>query len=172
MPHIQDAIESLVGAGYFSCLDLKAGFWQTAMDETLKQYTAFTMGNLGFYEGEQMLFGLCNTPAMFQRLMHNCLGELNLMYCLIYLENMILFSKIEGEHLQCLCVVFDHFREHNLKLKPTKCKFFQNEINYLAHHVSKKGVQPSKENLKTVAEFAPPQTYTEIRALLGLVGPH
>ena len=80
------------------------------------------------------------------------------------------FPKPEEEHLQCLCVVFECFWEHNLKLKLSKCKFFCSEINYLAHHVSKEGIQPSKENLKAVAEFTLPQTYTEIWAFLGLVG--
>ena len=83
--------------------------------------------------------------------MQNYLGELNLMYCPIYLDDVIVFSKTEEEHLQCLCVVFECFWEHNLKLKPSKCEFFHNEINYLAHHVSKEGVHASKENLKAVA---------------------
>ena len=157
LPHIQEAIESLVGAGYFSCLDLKAGFWQIAIDEALKKYTAFTMGNIGFFEHKCMPFGLCNAPVIFQRLMQNCLEELNLTYCLIYLDDMIVFSKMEEEHFQCLHVVFNHFREHNMKLRPTKCKFFQSEIDYLAHHVSKEGVQASKENLKAVAEFSCPK---------------
>ena len=69
-------IGSLVGAGHFSCLDLKSGFWQIKMDETSKQYTAFKVGKLGFFECDHMPFGLCNVPAMFQRLMQNCLGEL------------------------------------------------------------------------------------------------
>ena len=63
---------------------------------------------------------------------------------------------MEEEHLKHLHIVFDHFQEHNLMLKPTKCEFFWDEINYLAHHVSKEGVQSSKENLKVVAEFTPP----------------
>ena len=75
-----------------------------------------------------------------------------------------------GEALVMPAHCVDHFREHNLRLKPTKCKFFKNEINYLAHHISREGVQPSKENLKAVAEFATPQTCTEILAFLGLVG--
>ena len=79
------------------------------MDEALKQYTAFTVGNLGFFECEHMSFGLCNAPATFQRLMQNCLGELNLIYCLIYLENVIVFSKMEEEYLKHLHIVFDHF---------------------------------------------------------------
>ena len=77
---------------------------------------------------------------------------------------------MEEEHLKCLHVVFDCFWEHNLRLKPIKYKFFWDEINFLAHHVSKEGVWPRKENLKAVAELAPPQTYTEIWTFLGLVG--
>ena len=118
LPQIKEAIESLTGVGCFSGLDLKVGFWQIAMDEASKQYTAFTMGNLGFFECEHMPFGLCNAPATFQRLMQNCLGELNLTYCLIYLDNVIVFSKMEEEHLKHLCIVFDHFWEHNMRLKP------------------------------------------------------
>ena len=75
---------------------------------------------------------------------------------------------MEEEHLKCLCIVFDCFWDNNLRLKPTKCEFFWDVINYLAHHVSKEGVWPSKENLKAVVEFALPQTYMEILAFLGL----
>ena len=74
LPYIQEAIESLVGARYFICLDLKVGFWQIAMDKALKQYTAFTEGNLEIFESKHMPFELCNAPAMFQRLMQKCLG--------------------------------------------------------------------------------------------------
>ena len=98
LPHIQEAIESLIGAGYFSCLDLKADFWHITMDEASTLYTAFTVGNLEFFKCEHMSFGLCNAPATFSRLMQNCLGELNLMYCLIYLDGMMVFSKNEEEH--------------------------------------------------------------------------
>ena len=167
---IQEAIDSLVGTGYFPCFDLKAGFWQITMDEASKHYPTFTVGNIGFFECKCMQFGLCNTWATFQRLMQNCLGELNLAYCLIYLDDVIIISKMEEEHLHHLYVAFDCFIEHSLKLKPTKCEFFRNEINYFTHHVSKEGVQPSKENLKAMGEFTPPQTYTAIQAFLGLVG--
>ena len=130
LPQIQEAIESLVGTGYFSYLDLKAVFWEIAMDKASKQYIAFTVRNLGFFECEHMLFGLCKAPAMFQRLMQNCQGELNLTYCLIYLDDVIVFSKTEEDHLHCLCIVFEPFREHNWKLKPTRCEVFKSEINY------------------------------------------
>ena len=66
--------------------------------------------------------------------------------------------------------MFQHFQEHHLKLKMTKCEYFKSDINYLAHHVSKEGTQPSKENLTAVAEFTPPWTYTEIWAFSGLLG--
>ena len=117
-----------------------------------------------------MHFGLCNVPATFQRLMQNCLGKLNFMYCLIYLDNMIVFSKPEEECLWYLHVMFKCFWEHNLKLKLSTCKFFHSEINYLAHHVSKEGTQASKENLKVMGEFILPRTYIKIWAFLGLVG--
>ena len=167
---IQEALESVVGAGHFSCLDLKLRFWQIKMEEALKQYTAFTVGNLGFFKCDCMPFGLCNAPATFQRLVPNCLSELNLIYCIIYLKDIIIFLWTVEEHLHRLCVVFNWFREYNLKLKPSKCSLFKIEINYLAHQVSKEGVQPSDLNLKATAGCALPQTYTEVCAFLGLVG--
>ena len=100
-------MESLVSAGYFLCLDLKSSFWQIKMDESSKQYTAFTVGNLGFFECNCMPFGLYNAPATFQWLMQNCLGELNLVYCLIYLEDMVIFLHTTEEHLHWLHFVFD-----------------------------------------------------------------
>ena len=170
LPRINEALESLAGAAHFSSLDLKSGFWQIRMAEDSKQYTAFTVGNMGFYECERMPFGLCNAPATFQRLMQNCLGELNLTYCLIYLDDVIVYSKTEEGHVHRLRTVFERFRENNLKLKPSKCNLFRQEITYLAHHVSKEGVRPSRENLTAVADFPPPDNYTQIRAFLGLAG--
>ena len=172
LPRIQEALESLVGAGHFTCLDLKLGFWQIKMEEASKQYTAFTIGNLGFFKCICMPFGLCNVLVMFQRLMQNCLGKLNLMYCLIYLYILIMFLLTAEEHLHWLCIIFDGLREYNLKLKPLKCSLFKEEINYLAHQVSKQGVQPNGMNLGAIAECALPQTYMEICAFLGLVGHH
>ena len=125
LPRIQEVLESLVGVGHFSCLDLILGFWQIKMEEALKQYTAFTVGNLGFFECNCIPFGLCNAPAMFQRLMQNCLGKLNLIYCLIYLDNLIMFLQTAEEHLHRLHIVFDQLREYNLKLKLSKCSFLR-----------------------------------------------
>ena len=133
LPRKQEELESLVGAGHFSCLDLKSGFWQIKMEEASKQYTIFTLGNLGFFECDHMPFGLCNALVTFQQLMQSCLGELNLIYCLIYLDDLLVFLQTMEEHLHQLCVVFDQLREYILKLKPSKCSLFKEEINYLAH---------------------------------------
>ena len=105
LPRVWEALESLVGAGHFSCLDLKSGFWQIKMEEASKQYMAFTVGNLGFFECDCMPFGLCNALAMFQRLMQICLGKLDLIYCLIYLDSIIMFSQTAEEHLHQLYMV-------------------------------------------------------------------
>ena len=136
LPWIQEALESMAGTAHFSTMEFKSGFWQVKMAPESQQYTAFTAGNLGFYEFTHMPFGLCNAPVTFQRLMQNTLGELNLTYCIIYLDDVIVFGHSENEHLEHLCVVFECFREFNLRLKPSKCSFFQSETMNLAHHMS------------------------------------
>ena len=170
LPRICETLESLAGAAHYSTFDLNSGFWQVPMDDASKQYTAFTLGSMGLYECESMPFGLCNAPPTFQRLMQNCLGELNLTYCLIYLDDVIVFSEMPEEHLLRMRVVFNCLREHSLKLKPSKCDVFKMEINYLAHHVSKEGVRPSKKNLESIAQCPPPDTYTKVKSFVGLVG--
>ena len=130
LPCIQEALESMAVSAHFSSMDFKSGFWQIKMAPELQQYTAFMVGNLGFYEFTHMPFGLCNAPATFQHLMQNMLGKLNLMYCMIYLDDVIIFGHTEEEHLEHLHVVFKRFQEFNLKLKPSKCSFFQSEIVY------------------------------------------
>ena len=170
LPRICETLESLTGAAHFSTFDMNSGFWQVPMAKESKQYTAFTLGSMGLYECESMPFGLCNAPPTFQRLMQNCLGELNLTYCLIYLDDVIVFSDMPDEHLRRMRVVFDRLREHGLKLKPSKCEVFKSEINYLAHHVSRKGVLLSKKNLESIAQCSPPDTYTKVKSFMGLVG--
>ena len=170
LPHMQETMESMVGARHFSCMDLKSGFWQVQMDEESRQYTAFTVGSMGVYEFLRMPYGLCNAPATFQHLMQNCLGELNLTYALIYLDDVIIYSKTEEEHLVRLRAVLERFMEHSLKLKPSKCNFFRTEISYLGHKVSAAGMEPGTDGLKGIAEIAPPATYTQVRKFLGAMG--
>ena len=105
LPRICETLESLAGAAHYSTFDMNSGFWQVPMSPESKQYTAFTLGSMGLYECESMPFGLCNAPPTFQRLMQNCLGELNLTYCLIYLDDVIVFSHTEEEHLERMRVI-------------------------------------------------------------------
>ena len=117
-----------------------------------------------------MPYGLCNAPATFQRLMQNCLGELNLTYALVYLDDVIVYSKTEEDHLRRLQAVFEWFHEQGLKLKPSKCSFLCKQITFLGHEVSADGMMPGNLNLKGIAEMAPPANYTEVRRFLGMTG--
>ena len=170
LPQIQEALESMAGSVHFSSMDFNSGFWQIKMSPGLQQCTAFTGGNLGFYKFTHMLFGLCNTPMMLQHLMQNTLRELNLIYCVIYLDDVIVFSRTEEEHLECLCMAFERFWEFNLKLKPSKCLFFQSEIMYLAHHILQRGILPSRANVRAVQEFLMLETYIQVCTFCGLAG--
>ena len=160
----------MVGAWFFSTMDLKSRFWQVKMAEKSQQYTAFTVGSMGIFEFLRMPCKLCNALATFQRLMQNCLGELNFTYALIYLDDVIIFSQTEEEHLTQLRAVFERFWEHGLKLKPSKCHFLQKEITFLGHKVSEEGMKPGDDGLRGIAEMAPPANYTEIRRFLGATG--
>ena len=162
--------DALSGNKYYTTVDLLSGFWQTPMEESLKQYTAFTMGTLGFFQCECMPFELCNAPATFQWLMANCLGELNYSTCLVYLDDVVIYSSTQEGHLECLQAVLEQFRLHRLKLKPSKCEFFKEKIKYLGHSVSSKGVWPSKDYLKAITKYPEPTTYTAIKGFVGLVG--
>ena len=102
LPQIHDAINALSGIKYYMTVDLLSGFWQTPMEESSKQYTAFTLGTLGFLQCEHMPFGLCNAPATFQQLMTNCLGELNYLTYLVYLDDVIIYSSTHEEPIKCL----------------------------------------------------------------------
>ena len=148
---MQETMESMVCAHFFSTMDLKSGFCQVKMAKDSQQYTAFTVGSMEVYEFLRMPYRLCNAPATFQRLMQNCLGELNLTYTLIYLDDVIVFSRTEEEHLPHLRVIFAGFLEHGLKLKPSKCHFLQDEITFLGHEISAQGMKLGMANLKAIA---------------------
>ena len=100
LPHIDETLVCLGGAVIFTSLDLKSGYWQVEMDEESKVLTAFMVSPLGFYECERMPFGLTNAPATFQCLMESCLGELHLNWCIIYLDDIIVFSRTPEENLE------------------------------------------------------------------------
>ena len=152
LPRIEDTLDCLHGAVWFSTLDLKSGYWQVELEEEAKPLTAFTVGPLGFRECEHMPFGLTNAPATFQRLMESCLGELHLNWCIIYLDDIIVFSRTPEEHIHRLRAVFEKLKAAGLKLKPSKCDFFNKEIKYLGHVVSEQGVSTDPDKIKAVTE--------------------
>ena len=170
LPRIESILDSLGGAQIFSTLDLKAGYWQVEMAEECKAYTAFTCGPLGFYECDTMPFGATNAPATFQRLMHDCLGELNMNWCIVYLDDIIIFSDTKEEHLKRLEAVFQKLCAAGLKLKPSKCFFFREEIEYLGHVVSGKGISTNPKKIEAVSKWPTPKTVYDVRSFLGFVG--
>ena len=170
LPKIESILDSLIGAQIFSTLDLKAGYWQVEMAEECKAYTTFTCGPLGFYECDTMPFGATNAPATFQRLMHDCLGDLNMNWCIVYLDDIIIFSDTTEEHLKRLEAVFQKLITAGLKLKPSKCHFFKEEIEYLGHVVSGKGISTNPKKVEAVAKWPTPQTVYDVRSFLGFVG--
>ena len=167
---IESILDSIIGAQIFSTLDLKAGYWQVEMAEECKAYTAFTCGPLGFYECDTMPFGATNAPATFQRLMHDCLGDLNMNWCIVYLDNIIIFSDTKEEHLKRLEAVFQKLAAAGLKLKPSKCFFFREEIEYLGHVVSGKGVATNPKKVGAVTEWPTPKPVYDVRSFLGFIG--
>ena len=148
LPRIEDAMDSLNGACIFTSLDLKSGYLQVQLDEESIPLTAFTVGPLGFYECVRMPFGLTYMPATFQRLMESCLGKLPLGWCIIYLDDIIIFSKNSDDHITRLEGVFEKLAKVGLKLKPSKCEFFHSSLKYLGHIVSKDGIATDPMKLK------------------------
>ena len=138
------------------------------MDEDSKPLTTFTLGPLGFYECERMSFALTNAPATFQWLMETCLGELHLQWCIIYLNDIIIFSKMPKEHITRLRVVFEKPAEADLKLKPSKCKFFKMWIAYFGHNVSKDEDETCSKRIKAIVNWTRPSTMTDVHSLLGI----
>ena len=140
------------------------------MDEERKPLTAFTVGLLGFFECKRMPFGLTNAPATFQRLMETCLGDLNLHLCIIYLDDIVIFSKDLASHLKRLEAVFWKLEEAGLKLKPSKCELFQRQLAYLGHVISAKGVATDESKIEAIKNWPTPTNITEVRSFLGFMG--
>ncbi|MCG8034916.1 MAG: hypothetical protein JAZ03_22460, partial [Candidatus Thiodiazotropha taylori] len=165
IPRVDDTLHLLAGSKYFSTLDLKSGYWQVELKETDKAKTA-----IGFFECNRMPFGLCNAPATFQRLMERCMGEINLRDCLIYLDDIIIFSSTFEEHVKQLQAVFERLQENNLKLKPSKCKLFRSRVSYLGHIVSEEGIHTDPGKLEAIKEWPVPKSAKDVRRFLGFAG--
>ena len=150
LPRIEETLDCLNGAQWLTSLDLKSGYWQVELDEESKALNAFTVGPLGLYQCGYMPFGLTNAPATFQRLMESCLGDMHLKWVIIYLDDIIIFSKTPKEHIQRLRGVVQKLHEAELELKPKKCEFFKTKISYLGHIVSKDGIECDPKKIEAI----------------------
>lgn len=169
LPLIEDALDTLYGAKWFSTLDLASGYWQCSMNEADKPKTAFAT-HQGLYQFRVMPFGLCNAPATFSRMMQLVLGGFQWTKCLCYLDDVIVFGTTFQTALANLQEIFECLRQANLTLKTKKCTLFQTEVEYLGHIVSEAGISCNPEKLKAVAEWPQPINVSEVRSFLGLAG--
>ena len=170
LPRIDDTLEALKGAKYFSTLDLKSGYWQVPIKEEHRSKTAFRTSSGQLYEFNRLPFGLCNASATFSRLMDNVLSGKSWEVCLYYLDDIIVFSKGWQEHLERLRMVFARLREANLRLGPRKCTLAKRSVTFLGHHVSEEGLIPDPRLLESIRKIPIPTTVTKVRSFLGLVG--
>lgn len=169
LPRIEESLTALKTATYFSTLDLTSGYWQILMAPEDREKTAFTTP-MGLFEFDRMPFGLCNAPATFQRVMEHCLGHRNFEMVLLYLDDVIIFSRTYEEHLEHLEEVFTQLVRAGLKLKPSKCHLLKPKVQYLGHVVSAEGVKPDPEKIRVVRDWSVPKTEKDVRSFLGFVG--
>lgn len=167
LPRIDDSLDRLRHARYFSSMDLKSGYWQIEVDERDREKTAFVTPD-GLYEFKVLPFGLCSAPATFQRLMDTVLSGLKWKTCLVYLDDVIVFSATFEEHLKRLLSVLQAIRSAGLTLKPEKCHFGFEQLQFLGHVVSQEGVKPDPDKTAAVAKFPRPTDKKAVRRFMGL----
>ena len=151
MESVFDAIGE-TKAQYFSCLDMRSGFWQVPLTEESKPKSAF-ITQTGIYQFKRMSFGLMNSPITFQSMMSLVLRDLNWKCVLVYVDDILVFSCTFEEHLNNLSQVFDRLRNANLKLHPDKCHFAVKELKFLGHIISREGVKVDYEKTRAVRNF-------------------
>ena len=167
LPRIDDTLDSLAGSQYFTALDLASGFWQVKMDDNSREKTAFATPS-GLYEFTVMPFGLCNSPATFQRLMTEVLSGLTPRVCMVYIDDVLVLGKTFDEHINNLQSVFERFRMAGLKLKPSKCCFGHGKVTYLGYVVSQQGISPDPSKVEAIRLFPQPRDIRSLRSFLGL----
>ena len=169
LPNIADILDKLGKAQYFTTLDLANGFHQIEMNPADVPKTAFST-DTGHYEYKRMPFGLKNAPATFQRVMNNVLRGYQNETCLVYLDDIIIFSTSLQEHIQRLKAIFDRLRQSNFKIQLDKSEFLHKEVDYLGHKITKDGVKPNPDKIDAVKNFPLPTSQKQIKSFLGLAG--
>jgi len=168
IPKIDELLATLQGCEVFSTMDIRSGFYHMALDEESRAKSAFVTP-FGKFQFKRVPFGLCQAPAHFQRMIEEVLQDYS-DFAVPYLDDIIVFSKDEDEHLEHLRLVFTRLEEHNLKLKESKCDFFNKSLQFLGHLVSRDGIRPLADKIKAIIDVAPPRTVHDVQVFLGMAG--
>nr|AAL77161.1 Putative polyprotein [Oryza sativa Japonica Group] len=169
LPRIDDLFDQLKGAKVFSKIDLRSGYHQLRIREEDIPKTAFTT-RYGLYECTVMSFGLTNAPAFFMNLMNKVFMEFLDKFVVVFIDDILIYSKSEEEDEQHLHLVLEKLKEHQLYAKFNKCDFWLTEVKFLGHVITAQGVAVDPSNVESVTKWTPPKTVSQIRSFLGLAG--
>ena len=167
LPKIEELLDRLHGAKYFTKIDLASGYHQIRVRESDIQKTAF-VSRYGSFEYMVMPFGLCNAPATFQRVMNTILREGLDKFVLVFLDDILIYSKTLEEHLEHIRAVLGRLREEKFFGRLHKCDFFRTEVEYLGFDVGADGIKPSLSKIKAILDWPTPESVTDVRSFLGL----
>ena len=167
VPKVDECIDAISGSTIFSTVDLTCGYFQVPVREQDIPKTAFVSRH-GLYEFTSTPFGMINSGATFQRVMELAMKGLNWQICIIYIDDCIIFSSTFDEHIKRLWLVFQRFREANLKLKPKKCELLKSEVTFLGFRITDEGARPDPNNVAKVLQWPVPANVTEVKQFLGL----
>jgi hypothetical protein len=169
LPRIDDLFDQLKGAKYFSKIDLRSGYHQLKIKESDIPKTAFVT-RYGQYEFTVMSFGLTNAPAYFMNLMNKVFMEELDKFVVVFIDDILIYSKSVDEHEQHLRVVLERLRAHKLYAKFSKCEFWLEKVAFLGHVLTAEGVAVDPEKVEAVSNWQQPTNVSEIRSFLGLAG--
>jgi hypothetical protein len=169
LPRIEDLFDQMKGASVFSKIDLRSGYHQLKIRESDTPKTAFRT-RYGLYEYIVMSFGLTNAPAYFMYLMNKVFMEYLDKFVLVFIDDILIFSKTEEEHVKHLRMVLEKLRSNQLYVKFSKCEFWLTEVAFLGHVISARGISVDPSKVKDVLNWMPPMNASEIRSFLGLAG--
>ena len=167
LPRMDDTLDALSGATWFSTLDFSDGYWQVEVAQEDREKTAFTTGQ-GLYQFRSMPMGLTNAPATFQRVMELVLRGLPWHICMVYLDDILVYSRSFEAHLSALGEVFTRIGAAGLRLNARKCHVARDHVVFLGHVISAEGLCPDPRNTDKVKTWPVPRSATEVRAFLGL----
>lgn len=166
LPRVDDLLDKLQGATVFSSLDLLSGYHQIRLLDSDVPKTAFRTP-FGLYEFRVMPFGLTNAPAVFMAHMNDILHHLP--FCVVYLDDILIFSKTPEEHVSHVKQVLEVLTQHQYLLKLKKCDFFKKEVLYLGHVISADGIKPDPKKVEAIINYPVPTTVHSLRSFMGLV---